>query len=69
MLFFCPMKSVHSSSSVSLLTVSFPWQDVPLFSADGSVFYTILPAKQGARGEFRHIAGLAAQVSFVRFLK
>uniref|UniRef100_A0A3Q4GUF7 Inactive dipeptidyl peptidase 10-like n=1 Tax=Neolamprologus brichardi TaxID=32507 RepID=A0A3Q4GUF7_NEOBR len=36
-------------------------QDVPLFSADGSVFYTILPAKQGARGEFRHIAGLAAQ--------
>uniref|UniRef100_A0A3P9DMN5 Uncharacterized protein n=1 Tax=Maylandia zebra TaxID=106582 RepID=A0A3P9DMN5_9CICH len=27
---------------------------------DGSVFYTILPAKQGARGEFRHIAGLLA---------
>uniref|UniRef100_A0AAX7UGC7 Dipeptidyl-peptidase 6b n=1 Tax=Astatotilapia calliptera TaxID=8154 RepID=A0AAX7UGC7_ASTCA len=27
--------------------------------SDGSVFYTILPAKQGARGEFRHIAGLA----------
>ncbi|XP_004560478.2 inactive dipeptidyl peptidase 10 [Maylandia zebra] len=38
-------------------------QDVPLFSADGSVFYTILPAKQGARGEFRHIAGLAAQLA------
>ncbi|KAF1390093.1 hypothetical protein PFLUV_G00054540 [Perca fluviatilis] len=37
-------------------------QDVPLFSADGSVFYTILPAKQGARGEFHHIAGLSAQV-------
>ncbi|XP_040909774.1 inactive dipeptidyl peptidase 10 [Toxotes jaculatrix] len=36
-------------------------QDVPLFSADGSVFYTILPAKQGARGEFHHIAGLSAQ--------
>uniref|UniRef100_A0A669EJF5 Inactive dipeptidyl peptidase 10 n=1 Tax=Oreochromis niloticus TaxID=8128 RepID=A0A669EJF5_ORENI len=36
-------------------------EDVPLFSADGSVFYTILPAKQGARGEFHHIAGLAAQ--------
>uniref|UniRef100_A0A3B4F0W2 Dipeptidyl-peptidase 6b n=1 Tax=Pundamilia nyererei TaxID=303518 RepID=A0A3B4F0W2_9CICH len=35
-------------------------EDVPLFSADGSVFYTILPAKQGARGEFRHIAGLLA---------
>uniref|UniRef100_A0A8C3ACI1 Uncharacterized protein n=1 Tax=Cyclopterus lumpus TaxID=8103 RepID=A0A8C3ACI1_CYCLU len=34
-------------------------QDVPLFSADGSVFYTILPAKQGARGEFQHIAGLS----------
>uniref|UniRef100_A0A8C9ZZC0 Dipeptidyl-peptidase 10 (Non-functional) n=1 Tax=Sander lucioperca TaxID=283035 RepID=A0A8C9ZZC0_SANLU len=31
-------------------------QDVPLFSADGSVFYTILPAKQGARGEFHHIS-------------
>lgn len=38
-------------------------QDEPLFSADGSVFYTILPAKQGARGEFHHIAGLSAQVS------
>uniref|UniRef100_A0A3Q1GRR3 Inactive dipeptidyl peptidase 10-like n=1 Tax=Acanthochromis polyacanthus TaxID=80966 RepID=A0A3Q1GRR3_9TELE len=36
-------------------------QDVPLFSADGSVFYTILPAKQGARGEFHHVAGLTAQ--------
>ncbi|XP_051281246.1 LOW QUALITY PROTEIN: inactive dipeptidyl peptidase 10 [Dicentrarchus labrax] len=36
-------------------------QDVPLFSADGSVFYTILPAKQGARGEFHHIVGLSAQ--------
>ncbi|XP_049610417.1 inactive dipeptidyl peptidase 10 isoform X2 [Syngnathus scovelli] len=37
------------------------WQDVPLFSGDGSVFYTILPAKQGARGEFSHIAALSAQ--------
>ncbi|XP_037121634.1 inactive dipeptidyl peptidase 10 isoform X2 [Syngnathus acus] len=37
------------------------WQDVPLFSDDGSVFYTILPAKQGARGEFSHIAALSAQ--------
>ncbi|XP_029282345.1 LOW QUALITY PROTEIN: inactive dipeptidyl peptidase 10 [Cottoperca gobio] len=36
-------------------------QDVPLFSADASVFYTILPAKQGARGEFHHIAALSAQ--------
>ncbi|XP_049610416.1 inactive dipeptidyl peptidase 10 isoform X1 [Syngnathus scovelli] len=36
-------------------------QDVPLFSGDGSVFYTILPAKQGARGEFSHIAALSAQ--------
>ncbi|XP_032375937.1 inactive dipeptidyl peptidase 10 isoform X2 [Etheostoma spectabile] len=36
-------------------------QDVPLFSADGAVFYTILPAKQGARGEFHHIASLSAQ--------
>uniref|UniRef100_A0A1A8KGB0 Dipeptidyl-peptidase 10 (Non-functional) n=1 Tax=Nothobranchius kuhntae TaxID=321403 RepID=A0A1A8KGB0_NOTKU len=36
-------------------------QDVPLFTADGSAFYTILPAKQGARGEFHHIACLAAQ--------
>ncbi|XP_071388393.1 inactive dipeptidyl peptidase 10 [Centroberyx affinis] len=36
-------------------------QEVPLFSADGSVFYMILPAKQGARGEFRHIASLSAQ--------
>uniref|UniRef100_A0AAQ4RD44 Inactive dipeptidyl peptidase 10-like n=1 Tax=Gasterosteus aculeatus aculeatus TaxID=481459 RepID=A0AAQ4RD44_GASAC len=38
-------------------------QDVPLFSSDGSVFYTILPAKQGARGEFHHIAGLSAQAA------
>lgn len=38
-------------------------QDVPLFSADGSMFYTILPAKQGARGEFHHIAGLSSQVA------
>ncbi|KAF3697244.1 Inactive dipeptidyl peptidase 10 Dipeptidyl peptidase IV-related protein 3 [Channa argus] len=36
-------------------------EDVPLFSTDGSLFYTILPAKQGARGEFHHIAGLSAQ--------
>ncbi|XP_057676298.1 inactive dipeptidyl peptidase 10 isoform X3 [Corythoichthys intestinalis] len=36
-------------------------QDVPLFSEDGSVFYAILPAKQGARGEFNHIATLSAQ--------
>ncbi|KAF7669041.1 hypothetical protein LDENG_00254650 [Lucifuga dentata] len=36
-------------------------QDVPLFSADGSIFYMILPAKQGARGEFHHIASLSAQ--------
>uniref|UniRef100_A0A8C4GT28 Inactive dipeptidyl peptidase 10 n=1 Tax=Dicentrarchus labrax TaxID=13489 RepID=A0A8C4GT28_DICLA len=33
-------------------------EDVPLFSADGSVFYTILPAKQGARGEFHHIPAI-----------
>uniref|UniRef100_A0AAY4CVX3 Uncharacterized protein n=1 Tax=Denticeps clupeoides TaxID=299321 RepID=A0AAY4CVX3_9TELE len=43
------------------------WQDlqqeVPLFSTDGSVFYLTLPAKQGARGEFRHIASLSTQVS------
>ncbi|KAM8864039.1 inactive dipeptidyl peptidase 10 isoform 1-T1 [Spinachia spinachia] len=38
-------------------------QDVPLFSADGSLFYTILPAKQGARGEFHHIASLSAQAA------
>ncbi|XP_062396254.1 inactive dipeptidyl peptidase 10 isoform X1 [Sardina pilchardus] len=36
-------------------------QEVPLFSADGSVFYLTLPAKQGARGEFRHIASLSSQ--------
>uniref|UniRef100_A0AAR2J5W9 Uncharacterized protein n=1 Tax=Pygocentrus nattereri TaxID=42514 RepID=A0AAR2J5W9_PYGNA len=33
----------------------------PLFSADGSQFYLTLPAKQGACGEFRHIASLPAQ--------
>ncbi|KAM9343897.1 inactive dipeptidyl peptidase 10 [Pholidichthys leucotaenia] len=38
-------------------------QDIPLFSADSSVFYTILPAKQGARGEYHHIAGLTAQAA------
>uniref|UniRef100_H2ML62 Inactive dipeptidyl peptidase 10-like n=1 Tax=Oryzias latipes TaxID=8090 RepID=H2ML62_ORYLA len=36
-------------------------EDVPLFTSDGSLFYTVLPAKQGARGEFHHIAGLTAQ--------
>ncbi|XP_019721307.1 inactive dipeptidyl peptidase 10 [Hippocampus comes] len=36
-------------------------QDVPLFSDDGSIFYAILPAKQGARGEFSHLAALSAQ--------
>ncbi|XP_037540604.1 inactive dipeptidyl peptidase 10 [Nematolebias whitei] len=36
-------------------------QDVPLFTSNGAVFYTILPAKQGARGEFHHVAGLSAQ--------
>uniref|UniRef100_A0A8C7FZ47 Inactive dipeptidyl peptidase 10-like n=1 Tax=Oncorhynchus kisutch TaxID=8019 RepID=A0A8C7FZ47_ONCKI len=43
-------------------------KEVPLFSSDGSWFYLTLPAKQGARGEFRHIASLPAQVS-VRALK
>ncbi|KAL4623688.1 inactive dipeptidyl peptidase 10-like isoform X1 [Arapaima gigas] len=41
------------------------WQDhlqeAPLFSEDGSSFYLTLPAKQGARGDFRHIASLPAQ--------
>ncbi|XP_056444036.1 inactive dipeptidyl peptidase 10 isoform X2 [Gadus chalcogrammus] len=36
-------------------------QDTPLFTADGSVFYMVLPAKQGARGEFYHIASVSAQ--------
>ncbi|XP_034021651.1 inactive dipeptidyl peptidase 10-like, partial [Thalassophryne amazonica] len=36
-------------------------QDVPLFSSDGSMFYMILPANQGARGEFQHIASFSAQ--------
>uniref|UniRef100_A0A3B3Z5P2 Peptidase S9 prolyl oligopeptidase catalytic domain-containing protein n=1 Tax=Poecilia mexicana TaxID=48701 RepID=A0A3B3Z5P2_9TELE len=36
-------------------------EDLPLFTSDGSMFYTILPAKQGARGEFHHIAGLTVQ--------
>ncbi|KAA0707287.1 Inactive dipeptidyl peptidase 10 [Triplophysa tibetana] len=36
-------------------------QDEPMFTADGSLFYLILPAKQGARGEFLHIASLPAQ--------
>ncbi|XP_065141451.1 inactive dipeptidyl peptidase 10 isoform X2 [Paramisgurnus dabryanus] len=38
-------------------------QDEPMFTADGSLFYLILPAKQGARGEFLHIASLPAQDS------
>ncbi|XP_033933791.1 inactive dipeptidyl peptidase 10-like, partial [Pseudochaenichthys georgianus] len=38
-------------------------QDVPLFSSDASVFYSILPAKQGARGEFLHVAALSAQAA------
>uniref|UniRef100_A0A671NH99 Dipeptidyl-peptidase 6b n=1 Tax=Sinocyclocheilus anshuiensis TaxID=1608454 RepID=A0A671NH99_9TELE len=38
-------------------------QEEPLFTADASLFYLILPAKQGARGEFLHIASLPAQTS------
>uniref|UniRef100_A0A8C1IU25 Uncharacterized protein n=1 Tax=Cyprinus carpio TaxID=7962 RepID=A0A8C1IU25_CYPCA len=38
-------------------------QEEPLFTADGSLFYLILPAKQGARGDFLHIASLPAQTS------
>ncbi|XP_051516559.1 inactive dipeptidyl peptidase 10-like isoform X3 [Myxocyprinus asiaticus] len=38
-------------------------QEEPLFMADGSLFYLILPAKQGARGEFLHIASFPAQAS------
>ncbi|XP_054639787.1 inactive dipeptidyl peptidase 10 [Dunckerocampus dactyliophorus] len=38
-------------------------QDVPLFSEDGATFYAILPAKQGARGEFGHVAALSAQTT------
>lgn len=37
-------------------------QEEPLFTADVSLFYLILPAKQGARGEFLHIASLPAQL-------
>uniref|UniRef100_A0A665W652 Dipeptidyl-peptidase 6b n=1 Tax=Echeneis naucrates TaxID=173247 RepID=A0A665W652_ECHNA len=37
-------------------------------SFDGSVFYAILPAKQGARGEFHHIAAHSVQVIPPRFL-
>ncbi|XP_066564342.1 inactive dipeptidyl peptidase 10 [Amia ocellicauda] len=36
-------------------------QEAPLFSPDGSFFYLTLPAKQGARGEFHHIATLSDQ--------
>ncbi|KAG7472006.1 hypothetical protein MATL_G00104060 [Megalops atlanticus] len=36
-------------------------QEEPLFAGDGSVFYLTLPAKQGARGEFQHIAALPVQ--------
>lgn len=58
------LKVYNYWSPVSFLWLSsFLQQEVPLFSADGSVFYTILPAKQGARGEFHHVAGLSAQVS------
>uniref|UniRef100_A0A3B4BGE4 Dipeptidyl-peptidase 6b n=1 Tax=Periophthalmus magnuspinnatus TaxID=409849 RepID=A0A3B4BGE4_9GOBI len=45
-------------------------QDLPLFSSEGPVFYTILPAKQGASGEFHHIANLSPATPTVppRFL-
>ena len=58
---FTPVYHNHLSFDPML----FSQQDVPLFTMDASIFYTILPAKQGARGEFHHIAGLTAQVSFV----
>ena len=46
------------------LTFKLIQQEVPLFSADGSLFFLTLPAKQGARGEFRHIASFPVQVSW-----
>lgn len=55
--FFLNFKTISSTSFVLLSK-----QDVPLFTSDGSMFYTVLAAKQGARGEFHHIAGLSAQV-------
>uniref|UniRef100_A0A8C4SBF0 Dipeptidylpeptidase IV N-terminal domain-containing protein n=1 Tax=Erpetoichthys calabaricus TaxID=27687 RepID=A0A8C4SBF0_ERPCA len=36
-------------------------QEAPLFQQDGSVFFLTIPAKQGARGEFHHVAMLSAQ--------
>ncbi|KAJ1160595.1 hypothetical protein NDU88_001091 [Pleurodeles waltl] len=36
-------------------------QDQPLFSKDGESLFMSLPVKQGARGEFHHVAMLAAQ--------
>ncbi|XP_061908498.1 inactive dipeptidyl peptidase 10 isoform X1 [Entelurus aequoreus] len=46
---------------VSLDKMPRPSQDVPLFSEDGAMFYAVLPAKQGARGEFSHVAALPAR--------
>ncbi|MGH0190402.1 UNVERIFIED_CONTAM: hypothetical protein FKN15_045968 [Acipenser sinensis] len=37
-------------------------QEEPLFSQDGSTFFLTLPVKQGARGEFQHIALLSTQI-------
>ncbi|XP_041097411.1 inactive dipeptidyl peptidase 10 isoform X2 [Polyodon spathula] len=38
-------------------------QEEPLFSQDGSSFFLTLPVKQGARGEFQHIALLSTQAT------
>ncbi|KAK6466803.1 inactive dipeptidyl peptidase 10 isoform X1 [Huso huso] len=38
-------------------------QEEPLFSQDGSTFFLTLPVKQGARGEFQHIALLSTQAA------
>uniref|UniRef100_A0A8C6TG36 Uncharacterized protein n=1 Tax=Neogobius melanostomus TaxID=47308 RepID=A0A8C6TG36_9GOBI len=60
----CVCEATTGACSECLMLALCPclWmQDVPLFSSDSPVFYTVLPAKQGASGEFHHIANLSAQ--------
>uniref|UniRef100_A0A8C4SDS2 Uncharacterized protein n=1 Tax=Erpetoichthys calabaricus TaxID=27687 RepID=A0A8C4SDS2_ERPCA len=55
-----------TGACVEVSTGSDTWlikqQEAPLFQQDGSVFFLTIPAKQGARGEFHHVAMLSAQL-------
>uniref|UniRef100_A0A8C4SAE4 Uncharacterized protein n=1 Tax=Erpetoichthys calabaricus TaxID=27687 RepID=A0A8C4SAE4_ERPCA len=53
--------TICEATTGACVEVSALGQEAPLFQQDGSVFFLTIPAKQGARGEFHHVAMLSAQ--------